>query len=284
MNTQIKETVGFLSRWVLLTLAGGLLVMVGVLAGWSMSELGSGPQVSLVLPDALVNTGVRFWTRGRAVPHIKSAAIRGIVADPNGRPLVAWSSDQGYCSVGQAASQTPGRVSWDYDPLPFGRLAFIEAGPIAEICLPSRRLTLVDLRLLGERPEDIARGVQQWGAAVGRGSQSAWVHIGPLEAYNAVRTAIRKAGSDGPVLMDVRSPGRWKTTFTRATRYIRRTPADRVRIVTADQGLALWAARKGYAAHLVGASGSVISPPKNLRIHSDMQMLEEFLSAGAMNQ
>ncbi len=282
MNSQITETVGFLSRWALLALAAGMLLTTAVLMGSSVSELGQGPQLELVIPDALVSQDLRYAVRGRSIPRVKSLAIRGIVSDRQGRLQIAWSGTDGYCYLGGKAVDL-GVVRRKYAPLPFGRLALTSASPQVRTIPAEAPVTLVDTRLLGSSPEDIGRGAQRWNEVLSGETTLAYVFLGELNAYNAARRALRQV-SDAPLLMNVRSPGEWKAGFAYALKYVRRTPRSHIRVITADAGVAMWAARKGCRVHMIGPSGSIVSPPKNLRLHSDMQMFGESLSEGAMNQ
>jgi hypothetical protein len=283
MNSQITETVGFLSRWVLLAGALCLLGAVGVLAGWSVGELGSGPQIEMVLPDSIVSAETRFHVAGRAIPLIKDQTIRGIIANAQGQPTITYASNSGYCYIGHRGPP-PGRLAWDYDPLPFGRAAFAGREPVTVVCPKGRPVTLVDLRLLGETPEDIGRRLPRWDAVLAGRTELGYVHLGPIEAYYPTRAAVRSVNPRRPVVMEVRSPGEWKPAFQRILRYLRKTPGDRIRIITADAGVAMWASRQGFATHMIGPSGSIVSPPENLRLYSDMQMFEESLAGGAINQ
>ena len=281
MNSQITETVGFLSRWALLALAAGMLLLTAVLMGSTVAELGDGPRVKLVIPDALISQDLRWAVRGRAIPRVKSLAIRGIVSDRQGRLQVTWSGADGYCYMGGKAVDL-GVTRREYAPLPFGRLALTSASPQVRIIPADAPITLVDTRLLGNRPADIRHGAERRNDLFAGRTTLAYVFLGELDAYNATRRALREA-SDAPLLMNVRSPGEWEAGFSYVLKYVRRTPRSRVRVITADAGVAMWAARQGCRVHMIGPSGSIVSPPKNLLLHSDMQMFGESLAEGAMN-
>ena len=252
MGDRLKETVGFLSRWLLLAVVG----MSGLGVSWlllSASAAGATAGEQLVLSDEVwtpwwamhvtgyLQSGRQEWMGGLFT--VRSSDGRpGRVFGPRGRVCAA---------VGEFAR--PGEVHhvrvWGR---PYGRMAFTDTGAICRVVAADEQVFAIDTRLVDGNDDRNDGAVAECIELLDAAGQVVFFHTGSAEEFAAVRRGLIGRYPLTPVVFARRD----RPTVTGALKQIswtlHRGPAAGPVVITRDGDLARPAAAMGYSIHLIG--------------------------------
>ena len=273
-----QEAIGFLMRWTLLLVVGGLVaawIAAGVIATKAVGrDLGAG----MVLTDRLWNSDLPKRAQLTGYTTIKTSRMGPpmlMVLEAGFPPTRVPQSE--YRFWPRLRSRAVDRHCLTVRGLPYGPYALQDTSATCLILPPKREVFLLDSRfvlsVLHNNPE-IMHGILA--TLQGRGGVGI-IHPGPLEDFTGDQAKLRPLGVDLPTycsLENLQDTNQGMRTLGHAWRGLLR----RIIVVTNNRELALSAAgdrRKRYLVHYIG--NVTDSEEANLYCHATAAKFKEYL-------
>ena len=279
--THTREILGFLCRWCLLGGTAAVVAVVGWASLLATGALGDEVGSEFLMRDAVAcpadagGRTVYLWGHVRPAPAMPGMDV--CLADAAGQPLKVVRTRRKGCVL--VYRRVPaGRTRVTFRGMPYSTLAF-QAGSCWLLAVhPDRPVFLFDARLALV----LRRGSPaDWHACrrdmLAQG-ELALFHPGPGRDFELCLRDLRSLDVSEPVLFDDHAPSP-NYTLRQAARALARARGQAMEVVTADESLAVRAARQGFLAHLVGPSSPPARPQARLKRHASPAKFKESMSA-----
>jgi hypothetical protein len=282
MNDEQREITGFLCRWSLL----GLVALTVLAAAWAAAlateAISAELRTEVILPDGVARAGQDVWLVGYLRPPLPYSAPSAMVyrGEDGRRVGPAWARFDRVHWFPSGGG--PGLERMDFRGQPYGPLALERRSVRLLVVLPDEPLWLLDAvwaeQLSRRRRNELAGLSAQLD---GRGAVALF-HPGPVEAFAACRSALRRRGFQYAVLLDVTEDGDQLDpvhVLRRTSRRIRRWSHNRgVFVVTGDVELGISAAAEGFETHLLPPPGTDVPASDKLTVHNTLGEMKDFLA------
>ncbi|MCK4602756.1 MAG: hypothetical protein KAU28_09840 [Phycisphaerae bacterium] len=284
MNESTKEALGFLCRWCLLALTGGIVTVVAWTSLHGTAAVGSDIEAELVLPDVIRYLGARgkYGLTGYLTisPNHEKMPVAIYAPDEGGQRLLVVSRTMIYTRV---KADRPGRVEVPILGIAYGPLAFKRCSAILQVISRERDVFLVDVRLAIDARAKGMAGFEDCLVELQSRGEVALFHSQPIEDYGRLKNHARRLGFEMPVLC-VSEPNRPHDplrTLWRTASALRRYGKDRQKpiVITGHAELAVLAARYPFKTHLIAPAKTQVSAHDMLRRHDSFVKFKEYLAA-----
>ncbi|HAU38367.1 MAG TPA: hypothetical protein DCX07_11730, partial [Phycisphaerales bacterium] len=199
MKDELREPVGFLCRWLLLTLVAAV---TGAVAWSSISAtmaMGTNVRTRCLVPDLLIRPAGSFTLNGYLFPPPKhSESMVGIWCWPDGSVSFAQAREHVFHIWHTTGGRTVLPVT--FRGIPYGATAFQTVLSVVRLVPADRKVVLVDAALADGRAK---AGTGSFGrlltAARARG-ETAMFYSGPLSDFGEARAKLGADRPDVPLL------------------------------------------------------------------------------------
>jgi len=275
MQSDSREAVGFLCRWVLLGLVGGLLAGACVLLAAGSAAVHTALTCSAVLPDFVRRSATGLRLSGRFdQPLFGEGVVMFYRLPQSGQLHAAWcGGDRFDVYIPRAPAQL---THVQLVGNPYGRYAFLHQQARVWVKPAIRRAFLIDARLAVDArwQGDFNRDLDQ----LQRIGHVSLLYFGSFERFDKARQVLQQRYPQLPVSLGCESSDENLLTLKKTIWDYRRQGAARPLIVTGDAVLArrIWPEVTRWAAvHLLVARGMPAEPIGAVRINRSWRELSE---------
>ncbi len=282
MDQHLKETTGFICRWLLLAVsAAGILAAAGATAA-SLTSLTLSRSGGLAVSDAFGGEpGKKAWIVARAVDQSMSKrnnAMFSILSADGSLRLHSGYKGASYRMVRTPAG-SPRRVK--LIPAPYGPMPFRTFEARSATIPSEREVWIVDARLLEKASvAELASAVDALPAA----DAVLVVQSGSLKDRGQQGLAVRRTIPRALIFSSLGKTQAFRPTFRRVRAGLDRLGNRGLHVVTSSGEDALALAHQGVSVYLVGGTVDEPGAPPNLHTYRDIRMFQESLVPSAIDQ
>ncbi|MFP4053430.1 MAG: hypothetical protein ACLFV7_06155, partial [Phycisphaerae bacterium] len=256
MDQHVKETTGFVCRWLLLAVSvAGILAAAGAtaagLVSMSLSRKGS-----MAVSDTFAEKpGQKAWVVARATGKSMNAENNAMFSLSLSDGVLRLHPGYQGASYHQVATPAGSPERLKLIPSPYGPMPFRTFEGRSATIPPEREVWILDARLLKDVPIGELSEVAN---ALPGTAELIVIQSGPPEELARQGLAVRRAIPRALVFCSLGKQQPFRPTFRRARQALQRQDHRGLHVVTPDGTDALALARQGVSVHLVG--GTVDEP------------------------